>query len=555
MTLQKILSSAIFMAGIMISGCSPQSVTNEKSTQFHFEINSPSFPDQDFVITDFGAINDAVTLNTEPIAQAINECNQKGGGRVIIPKGVWLTGPIELQNNVNLFIDEGAIVVFSRDFDDYPFITTYFEGKQDFRAMPLLYGNNLENIAITGKGIFDGSGEVWRPVKKMKMTDNQWGELIQSGGVLSSEGDIWWPNGYAYEASQDPDRFRSSTMSNAEREKYKPFFRPPLVQLVSCITILLEGPLFQNSPGWCIHPVMCTDLTVNSITVRNPWYAQNGDGIDVESCRNVRITNSHFDVGDDAICLKSGKDEEGRRRGIPCQYIEVDNCVVHHGHGGFVIGSEMSGGVHDVWVKNCSFTGTDVGLRFKSTRGRGGVVENIHIENIRMINIAKDAIIFNLFYAGNAPTESQDVSVSSLPVDIPEVTEETPEFRNITISKISCMGADRAVHIMGLPEMPVHNIRIEDSAFKTDNGINCLFADHLILKNLRIYTENSPTVKMWNTAGVNAEAISGNHEILFEINGPGTKDILIKAENKEEVSKMVFIGEDINAEEIKIEEI
>ncbi|MCK4814249.1 glycoside hydrolase family 28 protein, partial [bacterium] len=415
-----------------------------EKNNFRFEVKRPVFPDRDFPITEFGAVGDGIRLNTESINEAILSCNQTGGGKVIIPAGIWLTGPIQLQSNINLCIEEGAIVTFSRDFDMYPFISTYFEGKQDYRAMPLLYGKGLENIAITGKGVFDGSGEVWRPVKKMKMTGPQWEELVNSGGVLDDDGTIWWPNQPSYEAAVNPDHYRSPDMPEEEREKAKAFFRPPLVQLVNCKTILLEGPTFQNSPGWCIHPVMCVDLTVNNISVKNPWYAQNGDGIDVESCVNVVITNSRFDVGDDAICLKSGKDEEGRKRGMPTRNVEVNNCIVHHGHGGFVVGSEMSGGVKDIWVSNCTFVGTDVGLRFKSTRGRGGVVENIHIENIRMIDIARDAVIFNLFYQGLAPTEVSNDPEQEFISQVPAVSEETPEFRNILLKNIYCSGADRA---------------------------------------------------------------------------------------------------------------
>jgi polygalacturonase len=545
----------IMLSGIIFLTCHHQPPRNSESYQFHFEVKKPVFPDKNFVITEYGAVGDGITMNTEAISKAITECMQKGGGKVIIPAGVWLTGPIQLKSNVNLCIRKGAIVVFSKNFDDYPFISTFYEGRKDFRAMPLIYAIDAENIAITGKGIFNGSGEAWRPVKKFKMTEDQWKELINSGGTLNEKGDMWWPNQYAYEASLDPEKYRSSSINDAEREKYKAFFRPPMVQLVNCKVILIEGPVFQNSPNWCIHPAICTDLTVNDITVINPWYAQNGDGIDFESCNRVRITNSFFDVGDDAICLKSGKDKEGRERAVPCQFLEINNCVVLHGHGGFVVGSEMSGGVHDIWVSNCSFTGTDIGLRFKSTRGRGGIVENINIENIRMIDIAADAISFNLFYSGTAPTESEDNPVSPLSVVIPEVTEETPEFKNITIRNVLCSGADRAVQIIGLPEMPVNKIILENSVFNAVQGINCTFASNLVFKDLKIFTKNYPSVLIWNSSKVDATSLSGNNETLFKIGGANTKDILIKSENPEGMSKMLMVGEEISAQEIRIEGI
>jgi polygalacturonase len=543
----------IMLSGIFALTCNDLTPGNSERYKFHFEVKVPVFPDNNFIITEFGAVGDGIFLNTEAIRKAITTCVEQGGGKVIIPAGIWHTGPIQLKTNVNLCIEKGAIIVFSKDLDDYPYISTFYEGRKDFRAMPLLYAEGAENIAITGKGILNGSGEVWRPVKKFKMTEDQWEELINSGGVLNENGDMWWPDQYAYEASLDPDKYRSSSLRDEEREKYKAFFRPPMVQLVNCNVILIEGPVFQNSPNWCIHPAICTDLTVNDITIINPWYAQNGDGIDFESCNRVRITNSFFDVGDDAICLKSGKDKEGRERGIPCQFVEVNNCVVLHGHGGFVVGSEMSGGVHDVWVSNCSFTGTDIGLRFKSTRGRGGVVEKINIENIRMIDIPTDAISFNLFYAGSAPTETTETAFSSFTADFPEITEETPEFRDILIRNVTCKGANRAIQIMGLPEMPVNTLTIENSVFSAIHGINCIFANNIVIKDLQISTRDYPAVNIWNSSKIDVTSLSGNNEILFKIGGTVTKDILIRTENVTEIDKMLMVGEEINTEEIRIE--
>jgi polygalacturonase len=535
------LCATVLLPVACVSG--PAEAEGQGKTDQDFIVRMPEFPDREFPITDFGAVNDGLTLNTEAINKTIQECSESGGGKVIIPEGVWVTGPLRLMSNVNLFLDEGAVVLFSKNFDDYPFVRTYFEGHVDLRAMPLLFGEGLENIAITGKGIFDGSGDMWRPVKKFKMTDSQWNALVRSGGVLSERGDIWWPDEFAYEASRNPGQFRDRTPDDPELKKYKAFFRPALVQLIECKRILLEGPVFENSPAWCIHPLMCEHLTVNDVTVRNPWYAQNGDGIDVESCKYISITNSSFDVGDDALCLKSGRDEEGRERGMPTQYMVVDNCIVHHGHGGFVVGSEMSGGVRDIWVKNCSFTGTDVGLRFKSNRGRGGVVENIHIENIRMINIAGDAILFNLFYTGMAPMERGEDPMESLIANAPEVSDATPEFRNIFISGISCQGAERAVQVLGLPEMPVNGLSIEKSVFSTDQGINCLFASGLSLTEVTVITADHPTINLINVTGASITGVKGNDDTLLHLDGSETSDILVRAEDIEQARQKTSLGE------------
>jgi polygalacturonase len=521
---------------------------NEPSQVSVFEggkirIEKPVFPEKEFLITDYGAVNDGVTLNTEFINKTIRECNLSGGGKVIIPEGVWMTGPIKLLSNVNLYIDERAVVVFSRNFDEYPYVQTWFEGKRDYRAMPLIFADSAENIAITGKGIFDGSGDAWRPVKKGKLTPSQWESQIRSGGVINDAGDTWWPNQYAYDASLEPDKYRKMISVKTDGfQLYKAFFRPPLVQLLACNRILIEGPLFQNSPGWCIHPLLSTNLTVNDINVKNPWYAQNGDGIDIESCKYVSVSNSKFDVGDDAICLKSGKDKEGRDRGMPTRYVDIANCVVHHGHGGFVVGSEMSGGVSDIWVSDCSFTGTDVGLRFKSMRGRGGAVENIHIKNIQMINISRDAIVLNLYYNGMGPVESDDDLHMALDSDIPEADESTPVFRNISISNVNCQGAIRAMQIMGLPEMPVSGFTLEKSVFTADMGIDCLFASGLNISEVIVITNNHPTFSFINVDKAEIISCKGNSEVFLDIDGSGSRNILVKTEQPEDAEKKTMLG-------------
>lgn len=528
---------------ILVFSCTGGSQPAAENRAANFNIEKPQFPERDFLITDYGALNDGVNLNTEAINKTIQECSNAGGGRVVIPAGVWITGAIRLMSNVNLHAEEGAIVLFSKNFDLYPFVFSYFEGRPDYRAMPLLFGDSLTNVAITGKGIFDGSGGAWRPVKKEKLTEGEWRSLVRSGGVLDQSGRMWWPNEYALEAAMNPQKIRQEYGGTPEMDRYKAYFRPPLIQLVSCDRVLLEGPVFENSPGWCIHPLMCTNLTVNEITVRNPWYAQNGDGIDLESCKYVSITNSTFDVGDDAICLKSGRDEEGRERGMPTQYVEVDNCIVHHGHGGFVVGSEMSGGVKDVWVRNCSFTGTDVGLRFKSTRGRGGVVENIHIENIRMVDIARDAIIFNLFYAGLAPTEMDEDPIESLISNAPPVSEETPEFRNITISGVNCQGAERALQILGLPEMPVEGLRLENSVFTSKIGVNCLFASNLSINEVIVNTDGHPSMSLVNVMGAEIGAFNGNNKTRYYVDGKNTSGIMIRTADTDEARGMTSTGD------------
>jgi polygalacturonase len=459
------------------------------------EVEIPVFPDKQFQITEFGAVGDGVTGNTEAINRAIEACSQSGGGTVVIPAGIWLTGPIHMRSHVNLHAAKGALVVFSGKFEDYPLIVSAYEGLRTVRCTSPLTGENLENIAITGEGVFDGSGDAWRPVKQWKMTDRQWDKLVASGGVTEQgkESLIWWPTAAAMEGQRLIGELLKSESKNVEEfQPLRDYLRPVLLSFRNCRKVLLDGPVFQNSPSWNLHPWVCEHLTVRNVTVRNPWYAQNGDGIDVESCRYVQIVDSHFDVGDDAICMKSGKNEDGRRLGKPCEYVTVSNCTVYHGHGGFVIGSEMSGGVKHVWVSDCTFIGTDVGLRFKSTRGRGGVVEDIHIRNIRMKDIAGEAITFNMYYEKPAGDEKLKQPV----------TEETPIFKDIYISDTLCVGAQQAIQLKGLPEMPIENIHIDNVTMSSVQGIDCAFAKDIHIRNAHITPVKGDVVTVRESSSV-----------------------------------------------------
>ena len=406
------------------------------------KVKEPVIPAYSVSITEFGAKSGGQLLSTKAFADAISAASKKGGGRVIVPRGIWLTGPITLKSNVELYTETGALVLFSNDKTLYPLVETNFEGFSTTRCTSPLNGKNLENIAITGNGIFDGSGDAWRQVKKEKLTEAQWKKLVASGGLVSENGKTWYPSQQFIDGEKLAEmNVPRSLKTLGEFEKIKDFLRPVMVSLVSCKKVLIDGPTFQNSPAWCIHPLLCEDLTVRNTTVRNPWYSQNGDGIDIESCKNSIIHDSNFDVGDDAICIKSGKDKEGRDRGIPNENLIVKNCTVFHGHGGVTVGSEMSGGVRNMHVSNCTFIGTDVGLRFKSNRGRGGVVENIYISNVEMINIPTQAISFNLYYSGKSSSEDLAEGDKGKIEKLLPVTEETPQFKNIFIRNVNCKGA------------------------------------------------------------------------------------------------------------------
>ena len=503
--MNNLLKMTGFVPVILGMLCACQSTSTEQHNDTYIEdlyealpfdmpvVQRPSFPDYQVDIRDFGAKADGETLNTEAINNAIKAVSEKGGGKVVIPEGLWLTGPVVLQNNVNLHVEKNALVLFSGDADLYPLVRTSFEGLDMLRCQSPVSAMNAENIAITGHGVLDGSGDSWRPVKRNKMTDGQWKSLLKSGGVVDESGKVWYPNEGALKASILTGSKEKREISDSEWEGMKRWLRPVLLSIVKSKRVLLEGVTFRNSPSWCLHPLSCEDLTLNGVKVFNPWYSQNGDALDVESCKNVVVTNSLFDAGDDAICIKSGKDADGRRRGEPCENVLVKNNTVLHGHGGFVVGSEMAGGVRNVYVADCTFIGTDVGLRFKSTRGRGGVVENVYVDNINMINIPGDALIADLYYA-----------VKDAPgAPVPAVTEETPSFKNIHISNISCKGAGRAMFLNGLPEMPIENFSVRNMRITdAQQGAFINKVAGVTLENIEIETADNTYLQVENTTNI-----------------------------------------------------
>lgn len=512
------------------------------------EVQLPKFKTDTLNIVDFGAVPNTEQLCTNAINTAIEKCSKSGGGVVVIPAGLWTTGPIKLKSNVNLHTQNGAFISFTSDLKQYKLIESYFEGSKVIRCESPIMGVGLENIAITGQGIFDGNGAVWRPVKMGKMTAGQWDELVKSGGVLSKDGKIWYPSKGAYEGNEERNKHpKKQTIENME--PYKQALRPVMVSLVNCKKLLLDGVTFQNSPAWNVNPLMCEHLTLLNLTIRNPWYSQNGDGLDLESCRIGSVTNCRFDVGDDAICIKSGKDKEGRDRGKPTELFVITDCVVYHAHGGFTIGSEMSGDVRNIFVKNLTFNGTDCGLRFKSVRGRGGVVENIWMEDIRMNNIPTDAINFNLYYFGKSLSEDKDtgeVTVAKEPV-----SEETPAFKNMYFKNIYVNGASQALKIMGIPEMPVTNIEFENMIIRSDVGIQMNYASKIAFKNLDLRLDKPGiAVSFSNSQNVSLDGLKSTGENqMFWVGGLETKDISLKTNGKKMVmNKDLKVLESIKGE-------
>ena len=452
----------------------------------------PVIPKRVVTLTDFGAVGDGLTLNTAAFARAIAALAEQGGGELVVPPGFWLTGPIQLRSNFELHLERGALVKFSGDCTLYPLVVIDMKGEKEVDSTSPLFGQDLENVVISGDGIIDGGGDAWRPMKKGKLGDGDWKALVKSGGVLSDKGDTWWPSRAAMNGEKLVGQLQGS--GSLKPEDYEPahqFMRPKMVRLVQCRKVLLTGVTFQNPPNWTLNPALCEDVSLVRVTVHNSPAAQNSDALDLESCRRAVIRDCTFEAGDDGICLKSGKDAAGRRIGVPTEDVLVEGCTVYHAHGGFTIGSEMSGGVRNVHVANCTFIGTDVGLRFKSTRGRGGVVEKIYVSNVRMLNIGGDAINFNMYYGGKAPL---DETAGNGEGTIPPVTEETPQFRDIHIEDVVCRGAQAAIVLEGLPEMPIRGIDFKNVSLTAERGVFVTDADGIHFQDVRVEAQNGPVL-------------------------------------------------------------
>jgi polygalacturonase len=391
-------------------------------------------------------------------------------------------------------------VRFSRRYEDYPLIQTHYEGLPAVRCQAPIFGEDLEDVAITGCGIFDGGGDVWRPVKKSKTTLTQWRTLLASGGAVSDDETVWWPTEGAKQGAAVLQRLQDHSDKRPNLEALAPvraFLRPNLVSLRSCRRVLIDGPTFQNSPAWGVHPWRCQDVTIRHVTVRNPWYAQNGDGIDIESCQRVLISQCVLDVGDDGICLKAGKIPG---QADPTAFVRIEGCTVYHGHGGVVVGSEMSGGVHHVRVENCTFSGTDRGIRFKSKRGRGGVVEDIVFDGIRMIDIVHEAIVIDLHYSDGNKADP--------------CTDNAPVFRHIDMRNVTVDRAGQVARLNGLPESAVAQVHLTRLAADAELGLSLHCTDAISIDNCRIQVAKSPWLEVDSS-----HALSVSDTVVVESQG------------------------------------
>lgn len=490
-------------------------------------IYQPVFRNDTFCIIKYGAVSGSLNNNTASIQSAIDMAHQAGGGVVVIPQGLWISGPIVLKSRVNLHLEQGALLQFVHDREQYPMILTTWEGQKAYRCQPPISAMGQVHIAITGLGILDGAGQIWKPVKKSKVTESQWKSFILSGGVATA--DTWYPSMNAklgYESE-----WAKKMTPGKSKEDYltvKDFLRPNMVSMTECKYITIEGVTFRNSPAWTLHPLLCHDLSIKNVHVMNPWYGQNNDAMDIESCSNGIVDGCTLDTGDDAITIKSGRDEEGRARGIPTENFIFKNNTVYHGHGGFVIGSEMSGGVKNLYVSNCTFLGTDIGLRFKTTRGRGGIVSNIFISDIQMSDIAGEAVLFDMYYSAKDPVPLQGEQVIPSVIEYKAKDAGTPVFRDFFIDKISCLGARTAILMNGLPESNIENVRISNSNFSSVEGIKLTEAKQITLDQIALSHQSGPAINLFQTKDlkISFSQLDRIQSPIGILSGKATKNII-----------------------------
>ena len=431
-------------------------------------------------VMDYGAKADGKFKNTEVIAKMIDQLAKEGGGTIYFPAGVYLTGPIHFKNNIALFIDAGATLKFSDDFDDYlPMVKSRWEGTVCMNFSPLFYGEKLENITIQGRGTIDGNGQKWwdfygnlreenRKYGEVR-TQSKWQKMHRELNKETIQPATWmWDNNN--------------------------FLRPSMIQFFDSKNIMIKDVTLINSPFWTINPELCDNVTVTGVTIKNPPTSYNTDGINPSSCSNVHISNCHISVGDDCITLKSGRDEDGRKIARPAENITITNCTMLNGHGGVVIGSEMSGDVRKVTISNCVFDGTDRGIRIKSMRGRGGIVEEIRVSNIVMKNIILEAFMMNMFYQ-ESPLEP--------------VSERTPKFRNIHLSDITVSESNQAGKFLGLDELHMENITLSNINIEAKKGFELRNVKNIKFSDIVVNTENVP-------------ALSADNVTNIEISGVGT---------------------------------
>ncbi len=427
-----------------------------------------TIPANEVILTDCGGVGDGITLNTDAFTKAISKLDKLGGGKLIVPDGVWLTGPITLKDNIELHVKKNAIIYFSPDKSLYLPKTG-----SSSSVLPCIKASKRTNIAITGEGVIDGNGNQWRPVKRNKQSDSEWNQYKAMGGQITEDGSLWYPwkmkNGF-------PDI--------AATPKEQEGMRNDLIRFTNCVNVLIQGVTVQNAPKFHVHPCNCKNVVVDGVTVRCPWNAQNGDAIDFSDVNIGLIVNCIVDAGDDGLCMKSSPEKKDAPAN-GCEDIIIQDNTVFHAHGGFVLGSNINNGIRRIVVRHNRFCGTDTGLRFKSGIGKGGKTEQLFISDIVMTDIKDEAIIFQCDYVDNPAGGAKNNQGAASTKD-----NYVPDFQDIHIKNVVCRGCKTGIRASGIKGINcIHDINIENStivynktAQQIDNETASLTCKNVIFK-------------------------------------------------------------------------
>ena len=459
------LGSALSLSALgALGGCSSTQSTSTPvinawaaAEQIRQQVKAPQFPERSFDIRDFGAKADGKTDNSAAFAAAIAACHKAGGGMVLVTQGRYLSGPIHLLSNVNLHITPDATIAFSTDPNAYlPAVLTRWEGMEIMGYSPLIYAFEQTNIAVTGGGTLDGQANrtTWWPWKGNNFSSVDWG--VPGVPTQTAARD---------QLMQDME----NNVPVAQRQYADgSYLRPVFMQPYLCTNVLIEGITITNAPFWLLNPVRCENVTIDGVTFAS--MGPNSDGCDPESCKNVVIKNCQFETGDDCIAIKSGRNADGRRLNIPSENILISNCKMRHGHGGVVIGSEISGGVRNVFVENCEMSSPELerGIRIKTNSVRGGLIENFYIRDIT-IGEVQTAIVIDFDY------EEGDAG------------QFTPTVRNIDIRNLICQKAQQVFQVRGYKRSPIQNLHLNNCHFKDATNIGILEQlDNFVADNVTI---------------------------------------------------------------------
>ncbi len=484
------------------------------------QLSRPVFNDTKYDVRKFGAKEGGTVKNTEAIQNAIDAAARAGGGTIVIPEGIWLTGAIHLEDGINLHLVKGAELLFSQDPKDYlPAVFSRHEDIECYKFSSFIYAQGKTNIGITGEGVLNGQGKPWWEWKKSQKKSDALLRKMADTNLPVKERVFDGSNGY--------------------------FLRPAFFQPMNCKNVFVEGVTFLYGAFWTITPTYCDNVIVRKVKIEtygNYGHTPNGDGVDPSSCKNVLIEYCEFATGDDCIAIKSGRDKDGLRVNLPTENVVVRNCFGKQGHGGIVIGSETSGGIRNIYAYDCAFNGTDRIVRIKTARGRGGIIENMWFRSLSADTIEQEALRINMLYEG-----------SRFPVE--PVTQATPVIRNIHYSNINCAySKSAAIEIIGIPEMPVENISFDSVSIHSSKGFACTDVHNIRLENVALYQESGPVINVIDGSDIAIDRLKFDsaHGPLLYIDGQKSSGIFLTNTDISGVKNAVQYGEHVSPNAVTI---